>query len=201
VENMELKNLILELKALEEQLKDVNYMLISEKRKVRKREYRELKNKILRKLKMIKHLAKEKLLTYNNIFLIDKTSISIVSVKQKKKRYYGNYKINLAIAYNFALGYGFAYANSINQITRKDIETLLKYIKPNCDNPILLTDNRHKYANNVEKAISQTIERLFSRIKKPIYTLLNNGYITSFNDLLKAYKEKLKEFNIIPINF
>jgi hypothetical protein len=198
---MENKNFVFEYVCLKEQLKDLNKSLIKEKRKVKRQAFSKLKRKVLKKLKIVKHLAVENLLSYSNIFLIDKTSISVVSVKQKKKRYYGNYKINLAIAYNFALGYGFAYANSINQITRKDIEMLLKYIKPNCDNPILLTDNRHKYATNIEKTVSQTIERLFSMIKKPIYTLLNNGYITSFNDLLEAYKQKLKEFNIIPINF
>jgi len=200
-----MKNEIMELKELENQLAEVNKALIREKRKVRKETYAKLKRKIVKKLKIVRKLAIKKLKDYPNIFLVDKTAISIISVGKHKQRYFREgkyyYTIDLAIAYNFNLGYGFAYASSIQQITKTDIKTLLEYIKPNCDNPILLTDNRHKYANNVEKAISQTIERLFSQIKNPIYTMLKEDKIKDFNDLLNAYCDKLNEFNIIPINF
>jgi hypothetical protein len=190
---------------LENQLNELNRSLIAEKRKARKIAYAKLKRKTIKKLKLVRRLAIKKLKDYPNIFLVDKTAISIISVGKHKQRYYREgkyyYTVDLAIAYNFNLGYGFAYASSIQQITKTDIKTLLEYIKPNCEEPIILSDNRHKYANNVEKTISQTIERLFSQIKNPIYTMLKEDKIKDFNDLLNAYCDKLNEFNIIPINF
>jgi hypothetical protein len=196
-----MKNEILELKELESQLDEINKSLIAEKRKVRKESYGKLKRKTIKKLKVIRRLAIQKLKAYPNIYLIDKTAISIVSVNRHKRRYWLNHRLNLCIAYNFSLGYGFAVMDNLNQITKGNVNTLLAYIKPNCDNPILLTDNRHKYANSVEKAISQTIERLFAQIKNPIYTQLKNNEIKTFSQLFNVYKLRLKEFNIIPINF
>ena len=190
---------------LENQLDEINKSLVAEKRKVRKEAYAKLKRKIVKKLKTIRNLVIKKLTTYENVFFVDKTAISVIGVNKHKQRYFREgryyYTIDLAIAYNFKFGYGFAYASSIQQITKTDIDKLLEYIKPNCYNPILLSDNRHKYANNMEKTVTQTIERLFSQIKNPIYSLIKDGKINSFNDLLNAYCLQLQKFKIEPINF
>jgi len=186
---------------LENQLNELNRSLIAEKRKVRKIAYAKLKRKTIKKLKLVRRLAIKKLKDYPNLYLIDKTSISVISVNSHKRRYWDNKRLNICVAYNFNLGYGFAYMDNINQITKNNIAVLLSCIKPNCEESIILTDNRHKYANNVEKAVSQTIERLFAQIKNPIYTQLKNNEIKTYNELLNSYKLRLKEFNIIPINF
>jgi len=194
-------NEIIRMLELENQLAEINKSLIVEKRKTRKIAYAKLKRKIVKKLKIVRKLAIKKLKDYPNIFLVDKTSISIVSVNRHKRRYWLNHRLNLCIAYNFKFGYGFAMMDNINQITKNNIAVLLAYIKPNSDSPILLTDNRHKYATNIEKAISQTIERLFAQIKNPIYTQLKHGEIRTFSQLMNIYKLRLKQFKIEPINF
>jgi hypothetical protein len=194
-------NFVYEYVCLNEQLKEINRSLIKEKRKTKRIAFSKIKRKILKKLKIVKNLAIRYLLSYPNIYLIDSTAISINPVKHY--RYLKDYRLNFLIAYNFNLGYGWAVLTKIiNRIARKDMEKLQVRIYANCENPIILCDLRNKYANRVDKTVSQTIERLFSWIKKPIYTDIENIKETiTFNELLEFYKMKFEQYNIIPINF
>jgi hypothetical protein len=198
---METKNFVFEYVVLNEQLKELNKSLIKEKRKVKRLAFKKLKRKVLRKLKIVKHLAVQNLLNYSNIFIIDSTAISINPIKHY--RYLKDYRLNFLIAYNFNLGYGWALMTKIiNRIARKDMEKLRERIYVNCDNPIILCDLRNKYASQVDKTVSQTIERLFGWIKKPIYSVIQDIKETiTFEELLELYKIKFEQFNIIPINF
>jgi len=181
---------------LNENLREINKSLLKEKRKTKRIGFQKIKRKILKKLKIVSKLAIRHLLDYPEIYLVDSTAISIKPIKHK--RYLGEYRLNFLIAYNFKLGYGWALLTKTLKIRRKDMEKLHRRIKANCKNPIVLADSRNKYANCVDKTISQTIERLFSWIKKPIYSYCKD---ITFQELLELYKMKFEQYNIIPINF
>jgi hypothetical protein len=189
-------NYVFEYVWLNENLREINRSLIKEKRKTKRQQFSKIKRKILKKLKIVAKMAIRNLLNYPEIYLVDSTAISIKPIKHK--RYLENYKLNFLIAYNFKLGYGWALLTETLRIRRKDMEKLHRRIKANCKNAIVLADSRNKYANCVDKTISQTIERLFSWIKKPIYPYCKD---ITFDELLDLYKMKFEQYHIIPINF
>lgn len=196
--------MIEKLKQLEKEIKNVNHELIREKRKTYKKRLQIRKKKLLKEYKQFKkfllELAKMRKL---DIWLIDLTAISVKTLKTKKQRYfkdsekYYNDK-NLLVAYNFKHGYGYAIETEYTQITKRDLQKLLNLLPNNAE---VITDNRHKYVQTLNKSFTMQIERLFGWIKKPIYKQLKTNKITTIEQLINLYKKELQKWNIIPYGF
>jgi hypothetical protein len=167
-----------------------------------------------RKEKRLRNQLKEVIRKLSKIgFLTDLTSISVLPLSLKKSRYLRNnkdyYVKNLLIAKRDNLM--FAYLTDNSQIVRKDIQIFKTLIERQLrENIIILTDNRHRVSISVSKSITQTIEREFSRIKKPIYAEIRkyqkyqHGKIYTdldYNDVFNLYCKQLRRLRIYPLNF
>ena len=190
------------LKVLETELKQLNKLLMKEKRKTYRLRLKRTKRKLLKQIKQLKaQLVKLHNSRQLDIWNIDITAISILGLKRKKQRYlkycgrYYNDK-NLLIAYNFSRMYGYAILTRYAQITRKDLEKLLSYLPQNSE---VVTDNRHKYTNTVTKALTQPIERLFAWIKKSVYADIKDKKI-DIKTLMDKYLEQLEKWDIRLVN-
>lgn len=146
-------------------------------------------------------------------FLMDLTSISVLPLSLKKSRFLRNnegyFKKSLLIAKRDKLM--FAYLTNNTQICKNDINIFKVMIERQLkEKIIILTDNRHKISISVSKSITQTIEREFSRLKKPIYAEIkkyqkyHNGLIYTdleFNEVFNLYLKQLRRLRIYPLNF
>jgi hypothetical protein len=192
------------LKQIKKEIKEINHKLMGEKRKTYKIKLWKKRKRLIKQYKEIKKtlikLHKKHLL---DIWLIDLTAISIKPLSLKKSRYLktlGKYynDENLLIAYNFHLGYGYSLKTKYTQITKRDLAKLLNLLPKDA---IVITDNRHKYVQTLNKSFTMTIERLFGWIKKPIYTQIKNMENLTISQLIQIYKHQLQKWNIITYGF
>ena len=146
-------------------------------------------------------------------FIVDLTTISVLPLSLKKSRFLRNsegyHKKALLVAKRKSLM--FAYLTNNSQIVKHDIQIFKTLIERQLkENIIILTDNRHKVSITVNKRTTMEIERVFSRIKKPIYPKIReyqqfkDGKILTnlpYDKIFNLYCERLKDLNIYPLNF
>jgi len=207
------------LNELEKRIKEIN----SEIKSLNKERMRYAhKNNNKTKMTILKRQIKKLRIERNTIiklaiergFLIDLTSLSVVSVNSHKSRYLRN-KTKYHNEFNFIFAkHGntlYAYLTSKSQIRNRDL-TIMKALihKTEKREIIFVTDNRHRFCITASKKYTQEIERVFSRIKKPIYKILkgkqhyeDNKLYTdmSIEQLFNLYMEQFKRLNVKPLNF
>lgn len=150
-----------------------------------------------------------------NMFLVDYTSISCVTLETHKNRY-------LLTKKNEYYPYGFLVAKCVltnhkyammvkgSQITQRDLNKFHKQIEQQLGYKIkLVTDNRHNHALLASKKDTMLIEVEFGGLKTKLYKMLkplqyhhNNKIVTliSFHNLLKLYMYRMKLCQITIIN-
>jgi len=211
---------IKDLKEIEYNLDAVNYELIREKRKTKKQKLLRLKRKLLKQYKTYKRSLKVLHRKHDlDVWNIDLTSMSVVAKNENKARYLRNMEkyfsdYNFLVAFNFKRNIGFSLLTKYQQITKTDLAIIQNYIRRIDKYAEIITDNRHKYTNNLNKDFTMEIERLFAWIKHPIlkeikdlrYTKRVKGKSLIFHDLdvnilLSMYKQQFKYRHIQPINF
>ena len=147
-------------------------------------------------------------------YLIDATSMSVISVKSHTARYLRN-KDDYYNEHNFIFAKHentlYAYLTSNINIRSKDLSIMKALIhKVERKDIIFVTDNRHNYCITASKKYTMEIERIFSRIKKPIYRKLkpkqrwaNRIFYTdvSIERLFDMYLTQFKKLNVKPLNF
>ena len=160
--------------------------------------------------KMLKELKDLKVQYTKEAYAVDNTSLSVVSQSAKKSRYLRNNEgywnsLNLLVAYNPYKKNGYAIFVSSSQITSKDLSILSKL----SGITQFYTDNRHRTTMNLTKTYTQSIERLFSVIKRKIYTQVKDiqywkGNILYTNmaqdTLINLYRIELENQHIKILN-
>lgn len=189
------------LKSINKKPKSVRLLI----RRVAKSELRNLKEKQSSLLQQLKQHS----------YLIDLTVMSVVGLSAKKSRYLrdtkGIYHNDIAFLVAKKGDRMFAYKTKYSQILAKELNQF-KAILHNItkESVSFLTDNRHRFAITVSKHTTMEIERVFSRLKKPIYAELKrrqywkNGLLITnitIEDLFEIYFKRMKELNILGVNF
>lgn len=199
----QLKNMVDRLEAINELLKGHNAL--------GKLRFRKLK---LEKKRLIVALRGIQKSIVSISALVDLTSVSVLPLSLKKSRYLRNDKgyfndKNLLCAYYQDRLFVLKVSNS--QITANDLKIMKIYLcRTYGENITLVCDNRHNGEIRGTKKQTQTIERIFSRIKKPIYAKISSkqkfvkGQVItnlSYEELETLYVEELRKLRATLINF
>ena len=139
-------------------------------------------------------------------FFVDKFGFTVRSYTKRTrgKPRYLVYKgktqnqMNGCLLHNPIYQLSYVWLDNNSQLTRKDIQKALKVAKEIFEDAIVVTDKRHIHTLTFRKRYTQTIERLISRIKIPIYPELAKA--KSPKDVYDIYFERMRELgiNIIP---
>jgi len=142
----------------------------------------------------------------DKMYLLDLSTLSCVTLEQKKNRFLQNdkgyYQYSFLGAKNILTNRKFAYFVSGSQITKRDLLTFKKLIENYLGYKIqFVTDNRHEHSLIAKKDVTMFIEVEFGGIKTKLYKLLkplqyykNNRIYTklSFKSLVRIYVRRLK---------
>jgi len=195
----ELEKRYLESKA---KLEKVNYILKTSGKLKGKNYFKRLKKQLVKQIFELENEIANNTLT----FYIDKFALSVRSYTKRTKgkpRYlkigkkvYNN--MNACLLHNPKLNVSYVWLDTNSQLTRKDIRKALEIVKQIWSDAIIVTDKRHVHTLTFRKRYTQTIERLISRIKIPIYRKLAKA--KSPKDVYDIYFERMRELgiNIIP---
>jgi hypothetical protein len=157
---------------------------------------------LLKQISELEHQIANNTLT----FYIDKWCLSVRSYNKRTKgkpRYlkignkvYNN--MNACLLHNPKLNVSFAWLDSNSQLTRKDIRKAVEIVKQVWSDAIIVTDKRHVHTLTFRKRYTQTIERMISRIKIPIYPELAKAKTPK--EVYYIYFKRMRELgiNIIP---
>jgi hypothetical protein len=195
----------LERKYLEtlERLNVVNKILKTCGGKFKGKKYLVREKKQLLKLKDILEFE---IATNPKTFFVDKWGFTVRSYTKRTKGkprylvYNGKTQnhMNGCLLHNPIYQLTYAWLDTNSQLTRKDIQKAIKVAKEIFDDAIVVTDKRHIHTLTFRKRYTQTIERMISRIKIPIYPELAKA--KSPKEVYDIYFKRMRELgiNIIP---
>jgi len=139
------------------------YLRVRTKRPTKKQLLKELRN-------TIDNIAQVLLYNFDNVYLVDYTSMSVLPLKANRSRFLRNskgyYKYGFVVAFNPKTNRKYYLKTTKTQLVRKDILRL----KRNLGNVILFCDKQHnlKDTYRVSKKLTQLVEVQLS-FKKSIY--------------------------------
>ena len=192
-----------------------NIELWFEKRRMKQTEVNSIIARFGKRHKPKVNITRKEIETNRDVFLIDYTSVSCVTLDTHKNRYLldknGDYFVYGFLCAKCVLtNHKFAMLVEGSQIKDKDLIMFKKLIEKQLGYKILMvTDNRHNHSLLADKKDTMLIEVEFGGLKTKLYRMLkplqyyqNNKIITliTFKNLLKLYLHRLQKCQITIIH-